>query len=149
MLPIRGLMPPIDTARFQLAEEYTAYLATTAGRLRLDLAWMNLREFLPSPASGGRALDVGCGPATLALRLAELGFDVDLLDTSAPMLDMAREQAARRNLTAPPPFHPGDPRQLPQLFAPSSFDVVLCHNLLEFADDPFALLRGIAAVLKE
>lgn len=44
-------------------------------------------------ASGGRALDLGCGPGRNALYLAERGFRVDAVDLSAGALDWARERA--------------------------------------------------------
>ena len=90
-------MTQLDTARFQSTDRYIAYLETTEGKLRLDLGWMNLREFLP--ATTGRALDVGSGTGPFAFRLAELGFTVDLLDTSDAMLAIAREQADSRELS--------------------------------------------------
>ena len=46
----------------------------------------------------GDVLDVGCGEADTALRLAELGFTAVGLDQSATAIDMARAEAARRGL---------------------------------------------------
>src|SRR5690349_19641881 len=53
-----------DSERFRSdAQKYAAYLETPEGRLRLDLAFANVREFLPVPAVDNslRVLDVGCG----------------------------------------------------------------------------------------
>jgi S-adenosylmethionine-dependent methyltransferase len=41
----------------------------------------------------------------------------------------------------------GDAAQLTDLFRVISFDVVLCHNILEYVDDPATVLRGGAARL--
>src|SRR5947209_5352037 len=101
-------MAQLDTARFQSTDRYIAYLETTEGKLRLDLGWMNLREFLPAAATSGRALDVGSGTGPFAVRLAELGFQVDLLDSSEAMLTIAREQADSRELSRCTSFHFGD-----------------------------------------
>src|SRR5262249_45751419 len=56
------------------AERYAAYLATPAGRLRCDVAFANLEEFLPRTATGRlHALDLGGGTGEMAIRLARLG----------------------------------------------------------------------------
>ncbi|GAA4334391.1 methyltransferase domain-containing protein [Pigmentiphaga soli] len=47
----------------------------------------------------GRALDVACGAGRNALRLAEAGFAVDAVDISTVALEMAGEEARRRQLT--------------------------------------------------
>jgi ubiquinone/menaquinone biosynthesis C-methylase UbiE len=110
---------------------------------------MNLREFLPAATTTGRALDVGSGTGPFAFRLAELGFSVDLLDSSDAMLAIAREQADGRELSRRTSFHLGDGRSLSDLFEPSSFDVVVCHNVIEYQDEPLAVLLGLAHVLKK
>src|ERR1700758_1495233 len=47
----------------------------------------------------GDVLDVGCGEAAVSLRLAELGYTTVGLDLSPTAIDMARAEAAGRNLT--------------------------------------------------
>jgi len=47
----------------------------------------------------GDVLDVGCGEAAISLRLAELGYTTVGLDLSPTAIDMARAEAAKRNLT--------------------------------------------------
>src|SRR6266513_4760195 len=86
-----------DSGRFQSgADKYAAYLETPEGRLRSDLAFANLQEFLPLPRTklSVRAVDLGCGTGAAAVRLARLGVNVTLLDSSLAMLDIA-ERAAR------------------------------------------------------
>lgn len=50
----------------------------------------------------GRALDLGCGPGDMTLRLARAlpGWDVDALDGSPAMLALARDAAARAGMAA-------------------------------------------------
>src|SRR3989442_199073 len=96
----------VDVHPFQGdVEKYIAYLQTTEGRLRLDLAWMNLRNFLPragvSILSGtSQALDLGGGTGATALCLAELGFHVTLVDKAEAMLSPAelRDQLHQASL---------------------------------------------------
>ncbi len=74
-----------DSERFQNgADRYVAYLETPEGRLRSDLSFDNLQDFLPlQPDDSLCALDVGCGTGATAVRLARLGMHVRLLDRSA------------------------------------------------------------------
>jgi S-adenosylmethionine-dependent methyltransferase len=139
----------LSTGRFQEIEKYAAYLRTTEGRLRVDLAWKNLRGFLPVTAEGQRALDVGGGTGPLALRLAGLGFQVELLDSSAPMLAAARKEAQAKALSGRISFRQADVNCLSDLFDPSSFDLLVCHNLLEYMDDPLAVLRALVQLLNK
>jgi hypothetical protein len=49
----------LEATQFQDAEKYSAYLRTSPGRLRSDLAWENLQGFLAAPAPNRRVLDYG------------------------------------------------------------------------------------------
>lgn len=141
-----------DDARFQNgAQDYVAYLQSPEGRLRTDLEFANLEDFLPlSQAKKPQyVLDVGCGTGVTAVRLARLGFHVTQLDSSQAMLDIARRTAEEAVVTNTVTFRHGDAAQLADLFGPASFDVVLCHNLLEYVDDPASVLRGAARLLRD
>jgi len=139
----------LDTSRFQDADKYAAYLKTPAGRLRSELAWENLRRFLPGNTSQRRTLDVGGGTGFASVQLARLGFEVVLLDCSEEMLGIARQQAEASDVAARVSLRCADAGQLTELFAPGSFDVVVCHNLLEYVEDPSAVVRDIAHVLRK
>jgi len=139
-----------DTERFESgANKYAAYLQTREGRLRLDLAFANLQEFLPTPAENLLALDIGGGPGTMAVRLARLGAHVTLLDTSVPMLDLANGAALEAGVTDRIKLQQGDATELERLFPAHSFDVILCHNLLEYMDDPCTVLRAACGRLRD
>ena len=138
-----------DNERFQSgAEKYAAYLDTPEGRLRLDLAFANLQEFLPQATRSLRALDVGCGTGVAAVRLARLGIHVRLLDSSLPMLDLAKRSAREAGVVDNIELQHADVAQLSQLQA-GSFDVILCHNILEYVDDPVSVLRGATRALRD
>ena len=141
-----------DPERFQReADKYAAYLETPEGRLRLDLPFANLQESLPLPSaqSSLRALDLGCGTGANGLRLARLGFQVTLLDSSLAMLDIAKRAAQEAGIIEKIETKKGDADQLPDFFHEKVFDVILCHNILEFVDDPGAVLRGAACALRD
>jgi SAM-dependent methyltransferase len=66
-----------------------------SGQIRFAvLMGQYLREvFARHPVTGRRALDLACGTGTLAILLADDGWEVVGLDRSAPMLSIARDRA--------------------------------------------------------
>jgi S-adenosylmethionine-dependent methyltransferase len=132
------------------AGKYAAYLATPEGRLRLDLALANLQEFLPVRRSNNSlcALDLGCGTGAAAIRLARLGVHVTMLDSSLAMLELAKRAVLEEGVSEQVTLTHGDATELLRLFSAGSFDGILCHNLLEYVDDPAALLCGVARLLR-
>jgi S-adenosylmethionine-dependent methyltransferase len=139
-----------DFERFRTgAGKYAAYLETPEGRLRLDLAFANLQDFLLQATRSLHALDLGCGTGAIAVRLARLGLHVTLLDASLPMLDFAKRAAREAGVTERIALKHGDAGQLANLLHAESFDVILCHNILEYVDDPCAVLRSAARALRD
>jgi len=142
-------MRTLDTSRFQDADKYAAYLKTPAGRLRSELSWENLRRFLPRTPSRRRALDLGGGTGFASVQLARMGFQVALLDSSEEMIGTARQQAEASSTGARISFHRAEAGRLPELFGAGSFDVVTCHNLLEYLEDPLTVVHHVAHVLRK
>jgi S-adenosylmethionine-dependent methyltransferase len=142
-------MHTLDAARSQDAKKYESYLQTTVGRLRCDLSWENLRRFLPEQGCRGRALDLGGGTGVMSERLAKMGFEVVLLDHSEEMLGIARRAAERGGVVDRIDFRQADAGRLCDLFQRQSFDIVLCHNLLEYVADPNAVIRYIAQIVRD
>ena len=140
-----------DSDRFQSgAEQYAAYLETPAGQLRSDLAFANLQEFLPLRAKPSLcALDLGCGTGATAVRLARLGIQVTLVDSSPAMLDIAKGAAQAAGVADKVVPQLGDVTQLTNVLHNALFDVILCHNVLEYLDDPMTVLCGVARALRD
>jgi 2-polyprenyl-3-methyl-5-hydroxy-6-metoxy-1,4-benzoquinol methylase len=136
------------------ASRYADYLQTTEGRLRLDLAWLNLHEFIrqayAADAGDGarRALDAGGGTGALALRLAGEGWNVSVLDSSAAMLALASASARRGGHSGNISFHEGEAERLGEIFATGTFDLVACHNVLEYVGEPSRVVRAAGAASK-
>ncbi len=138
-----------DLERFRTgAAKYASYLETPEGRLRLDLTFANLQDFLPQTSDTLHALDIGGGTGTTAVRLAQLGIQVTLLDSSESMLDLAKSAAQEAGVGQRLALKRGDAAQLADLFPAGTFDVILCHNVLEFVDDPSAVLQSAARALR-
>jgi SAM-dependent methyltransferase len=140
-----------ESERFESgASKYAAYLETPEGRLRSDVAFANLQDFLPlKPRTSLCALDLGGGTGATAIRLAQLGIYVTLLDSSPAMLEIAESAAHEAGITDKVIVQLGDATQLASLFPPGSFDLILCHNVLEFLDEPEAVLSAAASSLRD
>ena len=129
-------------------EEWRARLGTLRQVVRQEVVARQLAECLPD-LPPRRVLDIGCGQGTQALLLARRGHVVTGLDSSAQLLDDFRAALATE------PAEVGDRVRLVQgeaeaitdLFAPSSFDVVLCQGVLMYFPDPDPLLDAIAQVV--
>src|ERR671910_1777658 len=67
-------------------------------RDRLNQHWA-LDEHGRRPLEGKSALDVGCGAGLLAEPLARLGAEVTAIDAAPQLIEVAREHAARQELT--------------------------------------------------
>ncbi len=126
-------------------EAYDQYLASFEGRLRVDLAWLNLLDHLDQSTSLV-ALDAGAGTGAMALRLAEQAEEVHLLDPSEAMLQRARAQAKQRQLLDRLRFHVGRIEQ--NELAPESFDLIVCHHVIEYLDHQREAVRQICALLR-
>jgi len=102
---------------------------------------------LPQLNSGATLLDIGCGPGTITADLAALVTPgrVTALEVTAPALDLARAEIARRGLETVD-FAVGDVHALD--FADDSFDIVHAHQVLQHLGDPVAALREMRRVTK-
>ncbi|MFF6998556.1 class I SAM-dependent methyltransferase [Streptomyces sp. NPDC008313] len=96
-----------------------------------------------------RVLDVGMGQGTQALRLARAGHEVTGVEQDARMLSVAREALAAEpeGIRGRVRLIEGDGRDTGVHFLPGSFDVVLCHGVLMYVEEPDALLAGLARML--
>ncbi|KOG39156.1 class I SAM-dependent methyltransferase [Streptomyces resistomycificus] len=96
-----------------------------------------------------RVLDVGMGQGTQALRLARAGHQVTGVEQDPRMISAAREALAAEpeGIRERVRLVQSDGRDTGVHFLPGSFDVVLCHGVLMYIDEPDALLAGLARML--
>ncbi|MFD5125806.1 class I SAM-dependent methyltransferase [Streptomyces sp. NPDC058385] len=96
-----------------------------------------------------RILDVGMGQGTQALRLARGGHQVTGVEQDPGMVAAARAALAEEpeGIRGRVRLVEGDGRETGVHFLPGSFDVVLCHGVLMYVEDPDALLAGLARML--
>ena len=102
---------------------------------------------LPHLRSGMRLLDVGCGPGSITLGLAEAVApgEVVAVDLSAEVLEGARRLAVERGVTNVR-FETADIEHL--AYAAGTFDVVYAHQVLQHLPRPVAALAEMKRVLE-
>ena len=132
-----------------IANEFESGIyGSTKGAVRLAVLWSVLNEDVPALADRPmRILDAGGGSGHMAVRLASLGHSVVLCDVSEKMLAKAATRAARAGVA-----DAIDIRHLSiQAYAnvaDHKFDLVLCHAVLEWLDDPKSAVRDLALLVK-
>ncbi|MFD8723880.1 class I SAM-dependent methyltransferase [Streptomyces sp. NPDC059629] len=119
------------------------------GRLRYAIAEANLARHLDDLADGPlQILDLAGGDGGDAIRLAARGYHVTIVDYAPAMLAAASERASTAGLTELITCVRADVTTLPADIADGAFDVVLCHNLLQYVDDVPGVLATALAPLK-
>jgi len=129
-----------------LAEEFVdrAY-ESVKGQVRTYVLHQQLMNHIPDPPA--TVLDVGGGAGHQCLPLARAGYEVTLLDPSSAMLAKAEERLAAE---------PIEVRERVRLVSGSGeeaavatdgrrFEVVLCHGVLMYVDEPGPLVNSVCA----
>ncbi len=112
---------------------------------RTAVVWDGLRPALDR-APDQDVLDIGGGTGGFAVRVAELGHRVRVVDPSPDALASLDRRASESGVEVT--GQQGDLSTLLDVAEPGSADVVLCHGVLEVVDDPAAALATIGAVLR-
>jgi S-adenosylmethionine-dependent methyltransferase len=113
------------------------------GAIRLAVLQADLIESLPDRPL--RVLDIGAGLGHMSLWLAERGHDVTLAEPAAPMLGGARQRFADAGQTAN--FIQAPWQALPDILT-ERYDLVICHAVLEWLDEPFTILPVLHQLTK-
>lgn len=114
--------------------------ASVKGYVRTYVMHQHLLEHLPPPPA--RVLDVGGGAGHQSFPLAQLGYDVTLLDPSTAMLDKARQRLqqlpseAQQRVT----LLQADGENADEAVEGRRYSAVLCHGVLGYLDQPDALV---------
>jgi len=111
-------------------------------RLGLGLRWA--RDLRPRP--GARALDVGCGAGLLTAGLVDLGYAVDAVDASSPMLALVQGLVAGRRLTGMVTVSVGDVHALH--WPDATFDLVTALGVLPWLHSPERAVMEMARVAR-
>lgn len=98
-----------------------------------------------------RILDVGGGLGQLAIQFAQQGHRVTINDISPVMLEHARERAREVGVEAAINWHCGPYQDLATLLGSQvlqPFDLVMCHAVLEWLQEPELLVPALAALVR-
>ena len=117
-------------------------------RFGYELVEHNLKQHIPVDSPPLQVLDAGGGNGLDSLALARMNHCVEIADISQQMLDDARANAALAGVTDRVNTHAVDLHGLDKVFDEARFDVVLCHNVIQFVDDIQPLLQSLIRVLK-
>jgi S-adenosylmethionine-dependent methyltransferase len=121
---------------------------------RTSIVWDALRPVLRSvgdSAGDGRhatVLDIGGGTGGFAVRVAELGHRVAVVDPSPDALAALDRRAREQGVADRVSGQQGDLADLLDVVGPDAVDVVLCHGVLEVVEDPAASLDVLHRVLR-
>jgi S-adenosylmethionine-dependent methyltransferase len=123
------------------ARWFDTHYASTRGRVRRALLLERLHETFPPPPA--RILDAGGGTGAIAVPLAQLGYQVTLLEPSEGMLDVAHERITAAGLEVV--TIAGSIDDAPSL-APDPYDGICCHAVLMYVADPASCLDALRSV---
>jgi S-adenosylmethionine-dependent methyltransferase len=117
--------------------------ASVKGRVRTYVLHQQLLEHLPEPPA--TVLDVGGGAGHQSFPLAQVGYDVTLLDPSPAMLDKARQRLqqlpaeAQHRVT----ILQADGENADEAVNGRRFAAVLCHGVLGYLEQPEPLVHQL------
>ncbi len=123
------------------------------GAARTAVVWDALQEVLATLPAGGSGdaasvIDIGGGTGGFAVRVAELGHRVTVIDPSPDALAILARRADESGVADLVAARQGDIATLHELVPTGSADVVLCHGVLEIVEDPAAALAALAAAVR-
>ncbi|MCS7078553.1 MAG: bifunctional 2-polyprenyl-6-hydroxyphenol methylase/3-demethylubiquinol 3-O-methyltransferase UbiG [Chloracidobacterium sp.] len=125
--------------RWYTAQDDPVALLRAEGQLRNP--WI-AAEIAAHCGEGVAVLDIGCGGGFLSNELARAGFVVTGLDQSAASLAVARDHDETGSVR----YEVGDARALP--YPDRAFSAVCAMDFLEHVEDPAAVIREAARVLR-
>lgn len=116
--------------------------------LRTAVVWDAVRRRLETGGEHQTVLDIGGGTGGFAVRVAELGHRVTVIDPSPDALAALDRRARERGVAELVSGRQGDVAGVAGMVPASSADLVLCHGVLGLVDDVDDALAVIGSLLR-
>ena len=121
--------------------------------LRTAVVWEVLKDALDHrvKATGREQLDVldaGGGSGRFGVQVAAGGHRVTVVDPNPNALFALERRAVEAGVADRVRGVQGDAHDLFDVIDPGGYDVVLCHGVLEYVDDPAEALRNVTGALR-
>lgn len=123
-----------------MVKEYLDYCDSSWGRFRICSIYNNILSSFPPTMNFKTFLDIGCGPAHIVQYLAPLFDSGEAIDLSEEMI------RAIPNRTSNIYYRVSSFENYPEN---EKFDLVLCHNVLEYQEKKTLFLSKIANLLRD
>lgn len=114
---------------------------SSKGKIREAVLLRDLSEYLAGK-SNLTILDIGGGQGQIALQLAQMGHSVTIADVSKEMLELAEKNATEQGLNNLSYVH--QPLQNLPAKLNQKYDLVLCHAVFEWLEDPKGAFQILA-----
>ena len=124
------------------------YQSTPWARLHYRISQANLDRHLPQPGNPLHILDVGGGSGVDAITYAGRGHIVTLTDPSSEMLEETNRSAQEAGVAGRITCCQADASAVADMFSEPTFDIVLCHNVIQYIEDVVTLLRSVCHPLR-
>jgi S-adenosylmethionine-dependent methyltransferase len=129
------------------AEDYDSSYDMPYWKLYNEITWANIQQFLPQ-RKNACILDAGGGTGYWAIRLAHLGYHIELTDISENMLKVAKRKIANEQLQESIDTHIVDIRDMSS-YSSNSFDMALAEgDSVSYCLDPQKAVSELARVVK-
>lgn len=139
----KKVVTPTDTFFNGIANKFDNNIyGTSKGRLRHQMLLHYLSALIHSPQSLC-VLDAGGGTGIMSLEFAQAGHEVTLCDGSEEVLDIAKKRLAGASNTCV------EQTDILSLNYPQQFDVVLCHAVLEWLQEPLVIIDKLFTQLRQ
>ena len=133
-----------------LQERFTKNIyQSDQGKIRLAMLESDLQEVIPFFQQDHKCtiLDAGCGSAELALLLSSSNRKMMLTDISESMLQQAQEVFNEQAADVPASFVHTSIQQLADKIQ-QRFDLVICHAVLEWMEQPKLAIETLAKFIE-
>lgn len=124
-------------------QRYEEWFDTAEGRFALDQEARLLQAVLAGwPRRGHKLIEIGCGTGLFLEMLYQMGLDVTGVDSSPEMI-----MAARKRFNNRASLHLGHGEHMG--YSDNEFDYAFLWSVLEFTDEPEAMLEEAARVAEK